>query len=129
MSDLKIIRGKDIELRINDRIIFGVTEFTAHEKTAFHEVRECMSSKPVALVPQEPEYEIKLTLMSMFDGQIPENRVFSLSLRYDDEEYVYGGCRVLSRDKVVKAMGGPLSVYTISAEDRAYHVIEEDEDE
>ena len=116
MSELRIIRGKDIELKLNGSPLFGVTEFTSTENKVFHEVKEYMSSKVAARVPQQPEYKIKLRAMSMFDPLIPEDGSFTLSLRYEYEEYVYGGCRVLSREKAAKGIGSPESVYSVTAE-------------
>lgn len=127
MIELDIVRGRDVELRLNGTILFGMTGLSVREKIKYHEVHECMSSKPAAHVSQGSEFEIRLTGMSIFDFQIPESGAFSLSVRYEDLEYVYGGCRVLSREKKVKGLGDPECVYIISAGECTWREVEDDE--
>ena len=71
MSKLRIIRGKDIVLSLDDEPLFGVTEFSATEKRVFHQVRECMRSAAVKHVPQEAHYQLKLKALNVLTVRYP----------------------------------------------------------
>ncbi len=127
MSELRIIRGKDIILRADDGILFGVTEFGAVEKRKLHEVYECMSSKPIARIPQDTEYELKIKAMSMFDGQIPEDREFELRLRLDEADHVYTGCRTIGVVRNIKGDQNAETEYIITADGFLIREVEDEQ--
>lgn len=116
MSELRIIRGKDITLFLGGEPLFGVTEFSVYEKPVYHEIRECMRSKAVTHVPQEAVCQLKLKLLTVFDGQIPGNGTFTLAVRYENEEYIYENCRVTERICGAKGAGNAESTYVLEAD-------------
>jgi hypothetical protein len=116
MRELTVLRGRDIELFIGDKPLFGVTSFSAKEKTTYHNVHEFLSSAPVDRVAQGTEYEIKLKIMAMFTAQIPAERAFDLRLSADGEEFTYCGCRVTAVERETQGNKNAESVFILSAE-------------
>ena len=126
MSELRIIRGKDIVLFLDDEPLFGVTEFSATEKRVYHQVRECMRSAAVKHVPQEAHYQLKVKALNVFDGQIPEDELFTLSVRFEDEEYVYENCRLTECVYGAKGAENAESIYTLEADSMRWQEVEDE---
>lgn len=126
MSELRIIRGRDIVLFLDDEPLFGVTEFSAAEKRVFHQVRECMRSAAVKHVPQGAHYQLKLKALNVFDGQIPEDEPFTLSVRFEDEEYVYENCRLTECVYGAKGAENAESIYTLEADSMRWQEVEDE---
>ena len=127
MSELRIIRGRDIDVFINNRPAFGITELSVRKKRGYHDVYEFLSSEPVERIAQGTGYEVKLKMMSMFDSQIPSDESFSISVIEDEVEYSVGGCIVT--DVCSKVNGGANAVqsYMIEALSFTERVIEDEE--
>ena len=95
MNELRILRGRDVRLFADEEELFGVTAVTASEKYTYHEIREYLSSEAYDRVRQDGGYQIKLTVLSLFDRQLVDLDGFTLSIRGDDTRYAYENCRVL----------------------------------
>lgn len=102
MNDLRIIRGTDISIHADDKPLFGVTAFTASQVVKYHKVYEFLSAKPCRRVPQGEGYVIKLQILSLFDGQLPTDRMFTLCVTDEDREYWYENCMVVESKTQVK---------------------------
>lgn len=102
MNDLRIVRGTDIGIYADDKSLFGVTSFTASQTVKYHEVYECLSAIPCKRVPQGEGYVIQLQILSLFDGQLPTDRIFTLRVVDGDREYQYEKCRVCGSKTQVK---------------------------
>ncbi len=126
MNELRIVRGRDIEVNIDGDIAFGITEINVRQKRRYHAVYEFMSSAPVEKVAQRAEYEIKLGIMTMFDFQIPTDRAFTLSMIEDRVEYRYEDCRVTEISQGAQGNKVVSQTFTIEAHDYRERVIEDE---
>ena len=126
MNELRIVRGRDIEVNIDGDIAFGITEINVRQKRRYHAVYEFMSSAPVEKVAQRVEYEIKLGIMTMFDFQIPTDRAFTLSMTEDEVEYSYEDCRVTEISQGAQGNKVAAQTFTIEAHDYRERVIEDE---
>ena len=126
MNELRIVRGRDIEVNIDGDIAFGITEINVRQKRRYHAVYEFMSSAPVEKVAQRVEYEIKLGIMTMFDFQIPTDRAFTLSMTEDEVEYSYEDCRVTEISQGAQGNKVASQTFTIEAHDYRERVIEDE---
>ena len=126
MSELRVVRGRDIRLFVNNDPLFGVISFFAKENRSYHAVREFLSSSPVEMVPQSAEYELKLRTMTLFGEQLPSDRAFTLSLVEDGEEFSYSGCRLIRTEQ--EADGGKIAgqVHSITANSFTRRVIDDE---
>ncbi len=126
MNELRIVRGRDIEVKIDGELTFGITEIKISQKRRYHAVYEFMSSDPVEKVAQRAEYEIKLGIMTMFDFQIPTDRAFTLSMTEDEVEYSYEDCRVTEISQGAQGNKVASQTFTIEAHDYRERVIEDE---
>ena len=126
MNDLKIVRGTDVTLLIDDEPLFGMTDFHAEMKAKNHRIYEYLSDKPVATVAGSPGFTIRLSVMTLFCDQFPRNRSFSLTVRMDGMEYVYEGCRLVSTSSEVKGASHGTQVLTIESERMLDRVMEDE---
>ena len=102
MNELRIVRGSDVKLYAEDTPVFGVTAFCAKEKINAHKAYEYLSSKPCAVVPQGSHYEIELSVMSLFDKQLPRESGFVFRIEDGDISYRYYNCRVVGQKTETK---------------------------
>lgn len=125
MSELTVYRGRDVRLYLNSDDLFGVTEFNAHEKRKLHDVYEYLSSSPYDRVPQSAGYEIRLSILSLFSNQIPDD-VFTISVKSDYIEYLYEGCILKESRHEVHGVGSAREVFIIEAQKLTKREVEDD---
>lgn len=116
MNELKILRGGDIGLYIDGEELFGVVAFTATEKTESHAIYEYLSASPYDAVQQASAYEIRLSVLSLFDRQIAERCRFTLSVVEGDTRYCYEHCRVAEKRREAKENHNVGYTYLIQAD-------------
>lgn len=126
MNDLRIIRGKDVKMTVDDELLFGMTEFSSEEKRKYHDVYEYLSDKPLQRIPGHAAYTIKLAVMTLFCDQIPHDRRFTLCVRCDETEYVYEGCAVTASKSEINGATGGSQVFTIEADRMTERVIDDE---
>ena len=126
MSELRILRGRDIEAFINGRGMYGLTELSAAGKPKYHEVYEYLSSSPYERLHEGCVYSIKLKMLSLFSSQVPMESSFTLSVSDDSYEYSYEDCRVLERHTEARGDKGITEVFIIEAEKQTKRVIDDE---
>lgn len=126
MSDLKILRGRDINATVNGQALFGLTELSTAHKPQYHEVYEYLSASPYARVPAGSICRIKLYMHSLFSRQIPMDGSFTLTVGDDEYEYIYSGCRVLERNTAARGDKSIEEVFLIEAESQTERVIDDE---
>ena len=126
MNELRIVRGTDVKLYMNDTPLFGVTSFSAVQKNSTYDVYEYLSAEPCEHVPQGSRYEIKLSMMALFDGQLSADNSFTLRVTDGNTEYRYENCRVTERKTELKGNAKAVEGFTLEA-DRMRKAVIEDE--
>ena len=117
MNEMRIVRGTDVTLYADSTPLFGVTAFSASEKLRFHEVYEYLNAKPCERIPQGAYYEIQLSMMSLFDHQLPSQAGFTLKAVDGGVTYSYENCRVTGRKTELKGNGHACEVFTVEADE------------
>lgn len=116
MSELRIVRGTDVRLYVGDTPIFGVTAFSAVEKPLYHEVYEYLSAVPCERVPQGSSYVLQLSMMALFDKQLPTDPGFTLRVVDGSTAYCYYNCRITQRKTELKGNGNAVEVFSVEAD-------------
>ncbi|MBQ3264322.1 MAG: hypothetical protein IJH07_00960 [Ruminococcus sp.] len=124
MNELRIVRGTDVKLYVDQTPLFGVTAFSAVQKPLYHEVYEYLSAKPCERISQGTRYELTLSVMALFDKQLPSQSVFTLSVVDSDTTYYYEGCRVIKQKTAVKGSENAAEVFTLVADSMRRQVAE-----
>lgn len=126
MNELRIIRGTDVKLFIGDVPLFGVTDFTAVQKSRHYDVYEYLRSEPCERIPQESFYEIRLEIMALFDNQLPMQESFTMCVTDGDTVYRYEDCRVTEQRTQLKGNAKAIEVFILKA-DRMRKAVTDDE--
>lgn len=116
MNELRIIRGTDVKLYADDTPLFGITELSAVQKKSYYDVCEYLSGVPCEHIPQGAHYEIKLSFMALFDGQLPAGNVFSLRVTDGSTEYRFDNCRVTEQKTELKGNAKAVDVISLKAD-------------
>lgn len=116
MSELRIVRGTDVKLYVDDIPIFGVTDLSIVEKPLYHEVYEYLSALPCERVPQGTSYVIQMNMMSLFDKQLPKAPDFTLRVVDGSTAYCYYNCRITQRKTEMKGNGYVVEAFTVEAD-------------
>ena len=116
MNELRLIRGTQLDVYVGEEPLFGLLSLSASQKVKYHDVYEYLSAAPCERVPQGTEYELTLRFLSLFDGQLPENESFTLTVEDGDTRYIYHDCRMLSRKMEVKGNEYAEEVITAAAD-------------
>lgn len=101
MNTLRITKGKDVELFVNDEMLCFVTDFSAKEITDSYPISEFLSEAYVAELPLKTRYELAVTSLSHLDSSVFPNEPFELSVVLSDMKYVYKNCRLIKKQKDV----------------------------
>ena len=115
MKELRIVRGTDVRLYVGDVPLFGVTDFTAAEKTRSYDVYEYLRSEPCKRIPQGSYHEIRVEFMTLFGGQLPMRKDFTLCVADRGTVYHYEDCCVTERKTTLKGNAKAVEVFTIKA--------------
>ena len=126
MSELRIIRGRDIAALIDDSELCGVTELDVTAKQKLHPVREYLSGVPHAMLPSGNSYRIRLRMLSLFSSQVPTDRAFTLSVSEEEIIYIFEQCRVVQRDTDAQGDKGIKEVFHIEAQRMREQEIDDD---
>lgn len=101
MNTLRITKGKDVELFVNDEMLCFVTDFSAKEITDSYPISEFLSEAYVTELPLKTRYELAVTSLSHLDSSVFPNEPFELSVVLSDMKYVYKNCRLIKKQKDV----------------------------
>lgn len=116
MSRLKLIRGRDIEARVNNCMLFGLTELDVTDKPRLRYVHEYLTDEPCGVLRQGHSYQIRLKLLTLFSDQIPTDTPFELSVSDGEYRYIYEQCRVAERTTAAQGNESAREVFRIEAQ-------------
>lgn len=125
MNEIRMIRGTDIRLYADQTPLFGVTAFSAEQKTRFHEVYEYLNAKPCERIPQGTYYTITLQMMTLFDRQLPQDD-FTLDVEDGDTTYRFEHCRVTLQQTKIQGNGHAAAVFTVEADSMRRQVTQDE---
>lgn len=115
MTEFRITRSRDIELYVDDEQLFGVTEFRSRSLYESHKIREYLCGEPHAVVNGKTEYELRLSVLSLFRYAILDDADFSLRVVDEENDYIYDGCAVIRHDRCITAGKNVVDEYVIAA--------------
>lgn len=115
MSEFRITRSRDIELTVGGERLFGVTDFAASSVSEGYPIREYLSGEPVAVVSGKTDYELRLSVLSLFRYDVLEEDGFTLGVVDGDTAYYYDGCAVVGSKRSVRAGKNVVDEFIIRA--------------
>ena len=115
MTEMSIIRGRDIRLSLDGTALCGVTHFSAASRYERHELHEYLSAAPYAEVPEGESHEIVMEVLSLFKSVLDGRDGFTLSAEDKDSTVAYHGCHVVKIERDIRGDQPAADRYTIRA--------------
>ena len=115
MTELRITRGRDIQLFCNDEPLYGVTHFSAVSRYEKHEVGEYLSGEPIAVLNAGETHELSLKVLSLFSPFPARESGFTITAADGDSEYRYEDCIVTRCERDARGDKTVTDSYTITA--------------
>lgn len=113
MNTLRVSKGKDVELFVNDELLCFVTDFSAKEISDSYPISEFLSDTYVDEIPLKTRYELTITSLSHLDAKVFDKDAFELSVVLSDIKYVYKNCRLINKLKDINPNKPVSDRYTI----------------
>ena len=113
MNTLRISKGKDVELFVDDELLCFVTDFSAKEICDSYPISEFLSDTYVDELPLKTKYELSITSLSHLDSKVFEAEPFELSVVLSDIKYVYKNCHLINKQEDINPNKPVSDRYTI----------------
>lgn len=117
MNTLRILRGTDISIYVDDSLLCFVTSFVAKESQDVYRIEEFLSDTAVDTVTMRKTYELTITALTHLDDSVFDKEKFTLSVRDHNAVYEYINCRLKSKKRDADSHKPIVDVYTIVATD------------
>lgn len=125
MNEFRITRSQDIGLYIGEEQLFGVTDFQSKAVYESYPIREYLSAEAFAIVNGRMTYEIKMSVLSLFNYDvIDDENGFALSVVDGDVIYLYEGCTVTGIERRINAGRNVVDTFSITAKSMRKQVAE-----
>lgn len=124
MNEFRITRSRDIELYIGEEQLFGVTDFQSKATYESYPIREYLSGEAFAIVNGRMTYEIKMSVLSLFNFDVLDESGFCLSVVDGDVIYVYEGCIITGIERRINAGKNVVDLFSITAKSMRKQVAE-----
>lgn len=99
MNTLRVSKGTDVSIYVNDELTFFVTDFMSDEISDVYDIEEILSNKRVDCINMKKRYILTLTALSTFDSSVFSQETFKISCDLGDCVYEYYPCRL--KEKVL----------------------------
>ncbi|MBQ7965095.1 MAG: hypothetical protein IJ331_03320 [Ruminococcus sp.] len=113
MNTLRISKGKDVELFVDDELLCFVTDFSAKEICDSYPISEFLSDTYVDELPLKTRYELNITSLSHLDAKVFDKDAFDLSVVLSDIKYVYKNCHLINKQEDINPNKPVSDRYTI----------------
>ena len=115
MNVLKITKGSDVTIKVNDEELCFVTDFSAKENRGCYQIEEILSDECFDVVNEKKDYTITIMALSMMDGSVFESAPFTLDVLCDNSCYRYLSCALKEKERVVNGSKPLTDKYVITA--------------
>ncbi len=117
MNIVRIVKGNDVKLSVDDKILCFVTDFTAKENVLCYEIKEFLNGENVDTINKKKAYTLCVKAFSYFDSSVFEKESFTLKVECDAFSYEYLFCNLKSCEKEVSQNKPLIYSYTIEAKE------------
>lgn len=115
MNTLRLLKGEDINIYIDEELLCFVTSFVAQESSDVYKIEEFLCDEAFDTVPLNKSYELSITALTHLDSEIFEKDGFTLSLADGNKRYEYLNCRLKSKVREALPQKPLTDKYTIIA--------------
>ena len=122
MNVLKVTKGSDVTIKVNDEELCFVTDFSAKENKKCYEIEEILCDECFDIVNEKSEHTITIMALSMMDGSRFDNSPFTLDVFVDGVCYRYLSCVLKEKVRDINGSKPLTDKYVITA--KSLRVIE-----
>ncbi len=115
MNTLRILKGKDITITVDDTVLCFVTDFVAKETSDVYNIEEILSDEYVDSINEKESYVLTITALTHLNEKLFEHEPFVLRVSDGENIYEYSGCVVKEKVRDASASKPIVDKYTVSA--------------
>ncbi len=115
MNTLRILKGKDITITIDDTVLCFVTDFVAKETKDVYNIEEILSDEYVDTIALKESYVLTITALTHLNEELFKREPFVLRVSDGENIYEYSGCVVKSKVRDASASKPIVDKYTVTA--------------
>ncbi len=115
MNTLRILRGSDITICVDDVVLCFVTDFVAKESREVYKIEEFLSDEAFDAVPQKDGYVLSITALSHLDSSVFDKDSFTITVDDSNTIYEYIGCHLKEKKRDIASSKHIVDKYTIVA--------------
>ena len=94
MNTIKIKKGEDVAIYVDDTQLYFVTDFSASKKRSHYQIKEFLCKEAVCSIETDESYLITVTAYSHLDKKVFLNDGFTLKISDNENVYEYKNCRL-----------------------------------
>lgn len=117
MNTLRILKGKDITLSVDDTVLCFVTDFVAQESSDVYKIEEFLSDSEVDSINFKKSYVITITALTHLNQRVFDKENFTLRIDDGNTAYEYINCRLKDKKREILSSKPITDKYTIIASD------------
>ncbi len=115
MNTLRILRGSDITICVDDVVLCFVTDFVAKESRDVYKIEEFLSDEEFDTVPLKDSYVLSITALSHLDSSVFDKDGFTITVDDSSTIYEYTNCRLKEKKRDIASSKHIVDKYTIVA--------------
>lgn len=117
MNTLRILKGRDISLLIDNTELCFVKEFCAKEMCDYYKIEEILNDNEVDYLKRNTGYVLTIVALSHLDSSVFSKDNFTLSVSDGENTYDYVRCKLKEKVRDIEPSKEILDKYTIIASD------------
>lgn len=115
MNTLRILKGSDVTICVDDVVLCFVTDFVAQESRDVYKIEEFLSDDEFDTVTYKDSYVLSITALSHLDSSVFDKDSFTITVDDSNTVYEYSGCRLKEKKRDIESSKHIVDKYTIVA--------------
>ncbi len=115
MNTLRILKGSDITICVDDVVLCFVTDFVAKESSDVYKIEEFLSEDEVDSIKLKDSYVLNITALTHLDSSVFDKDSFTITVDDGNTIYEYTNCRLKEKKRDILSSKPIVDKYTIVA--------------
>lgn len=115
MNTLRILKGSDITICVDDVVLCFVTDFVAKESSDVYKIEEFLSEDEVDSIKLKDSYVLSITALTHLDSSVFDKDSFTITVDDGNTIYEYTNCRLKEKKRDILSSKPIVDKYTIVA--------------
>lgn len=115
MTPVVLLKGDDISVLLNDKIIDAVISLNIKETVTYYNIYQYLSGEPAKQIPLKREYNLILKKSFSEDNPFKNIADFSLEVKYPGKTVLYEHCNLTEEESELLQNKDLVTIYKINA--------------